>query len=250
MADPDWTGPTIELPRTSTRAVSPGRLDLGAGSRDRIDRGVATRQAARSKSTDVDACASVASSRFDGVNFSLQAGEIFGLIGPNGAGKTTCFNAMTGVYQPTGGQVALPDGVDRLAKGAEAARDHPDGHRPHLPEHPALPGDDRAGKRHGRRDAHRRAGVLSALVPHRRGTGGRRARPRSGPRLLEFVGIADRADHRRPQPDLRRAAPAGDRPGARDRPAAALPRRAGRRLQPGREAGAAGAHPHASATAA
>jgi len=41
----------------------------------------------------------------DDVSFTLYRGEILGLIGPNGAGKTTCFNAMTGVYRPTSGQV-------------------------------------------------------------------------------------------------------------------------------------------------
>ena len=41
----------------------------------------------------------------DGVSFDIREGEILGLIGPNGAGKTTCFNVMTGVYQPTSGQV-------------------------------------------------------------------------------------------------------------------------------------------------
>lgn len=41
----------------------------------------------------------------DGVSFDIRQGEILGLIGPNGAGKTTCFNAMTGVYQPTSGEV-------------------------------------------------------------------------------------------------------------------------------------------------
>jgi branched-chain amino acid transport system ATP-binding protein len=39
------------------------------------------------------------------VSFEVREGEILGLIGPNGAGKTTCFNVMTGVYQPTSGQV-------------------------------------------------------------------------------------------------------------------------------------------------
>jgi branched-chain amino acid transport system ATP-binding protein len=43
----------------------------------------------------------------DGVEFTLYEGEIFGLIGPNGAGKTTCFNAMTGVYQPTSGDIRV-----------------------------------------------------------------------------------------------------------------------------------------------
>ena len=42
-------------------------------------------------------------------NFSMDVnkGEIVALIGPNGAGKTTAFNAVTGVYLPTAGQVSL-----------------------------------------------------------------------------------------------------------------------------------------------
>ncbi len=43
----------------------------------------------------------------DDISFTIKRGEILGLIGPNGAGKTTCFNAMTGVYKPTNGQVLL-----------------------------------------------------------------------------------------------------------------------------------------------
>ncbi|GIG28688.1 ABC transporter ATP-binding protein [Cellulomonas marina] len=43
----------------------------------------------------------------DAVTFDIRRGEILGLIGPNGAGKTTCFNAMTGVYRPTEGQVVF-----------------------------------------------------------------------------------------------------------------------------------------------
>ncbi len=39
------------------------------------------------------------------VDFEIRKGEILGLIGPNGAGKTTCFNAMTGVYKPTSGEI-------------------------------------------------------------------------------------------------------------------------------------------------
>jgi branched-chain amino acid transport system ATP-binding protein len=53
----------------------------------------------------------------DSVSFSLKRGEIFGLIGPNGAGKTTCFNAMTGVYKPTLGQIRFDgQGVTGLKK--------------------------------------------------------------------------------------------------------------------------------------
>ena len=40
----------------------------------------------------------------DGVGFSINAGEVYGLIGPNGAGKTTLFNVLTGIYMPDAGQ--------------------------------------------------------------------------------------------------------------------------------------------------
>lgn len=41
----------------------------------------------------------------DQLSFKVNKGEIVGLIGPNGAGKTTVFNVITGVYQPTDGQI-------------------------------------------------------------------------------------------------------------------------------------------------
>lgn len=38
-------------------------------------------------------------------NLNLKQGTITALIGPNGAGKTTVFNMLTGVYQPTSGEI-------------------------------------------------------------------------------------------------------------------------------------------------
>lgn len=38
-------------------------------------------------------------------NIEIHDGELIGLIGPNGAGKTTAFNLMTGVYEPTSGEM-------------------------------------------------------------------------------------------------------------------------------------------------
>jgi branched-chain amino acid transport system ATP-binding protein len=39
------------------------------------------------------------------LDMNVRRGEIYGLIGPNGAGKTTIFNLLTGVYEPTSGDV-------------------------------------------------------------------------------------------------------------------------------------------------
>ena len=39
------------------------------------------------------------------LNMQVKEGEIYGLIGPNGAGKTTIFNLLTGVYDPTEGEI-------------------------------------------------------------------------------------------------------------------------------------------------
>src|SRR5512133_2587049 len=40
-------------------------------------------------------------------DLALRPGELVGLIGPNGAGKTTAFNAISGVYAPSEGQVVV-----------------------------------------------------------------------------------------------------------------------------------------------
>ena len=40
-----------------------------------------------------------------GVEFKMAPGEIVSLIGPNGAGKTTFFNLLTGVTEPSSGEI-------------------------------------------------------------------------------------------------------------------------------------------------
>lgn len=41
----------------------------------------------------------------DGLNLDVNSKEIVAIIGPNGAGKTTAFNCITGIYNPTSGNI-------------------------------------------------------------------------------------------------------------------------------------------------
>ncbi len=43
----------------------------------------------------------------NGISFSVEEGEIFGLIGPNGAGKTTVLRIISTLLQITGGRVKI-----------------------------------------------------------------------------------------------------------------------------------------------
>ncbi|HEX2084616.1 MAG TPA: ABC transporter ATP-binding protein [Solirubrobacteraceae bacterium] len=45
------------------------------------------------------------------VSFTVEPGSIHAVIGPNGAGKSTALNVLTGVYEPTEGQVRYGDRV-------------------------------------------------------------------------------------------------------------------------------------------
>lgn len=43
----------------------------------------------------------------DGLDASLQSGELVGLIGPNGSGKTTLLRVLAGLHLPEAGEVAI-----------------------------------------------------------------------------------------------------------------------------------------------
>jgi len=49
----------------------------------------------------------------DGVSVSIRSDEITSIIGPNGAGKTTFYNLLSGMLEPTSGQIHLrPRGAE------------------------------------------------------------------------------------------------------------------------------------------
>jgi len=49
----------------------------------------------------------------DGISFSVEEGEIFGVLGPNGAGKTTTVETIEGLRKPDSGDVRVC-GIDAL----------------------------------------------------------------------------------------------------------------------------------------
>ncbi|MEU6857278.1 ABC transporter ATP-binding protein [Glycomyces sp. NPDC046736] len=54
----------------------------------------------------------------DGVSFTVEEGEIFGILGPNGAGKTTTVECVEGLRKPDSGSVSVL-GLDPRRDGRE-----------------------------------------------------------------------------------------------------------------------------------
>ncbi|MEW2047119.1 LuxR C-terminal-related transcriptional regulator [Streptomyces sp. NPDC005476] len=58
----------------------------------------------------------------DGVSFTVEEGEIFGILGPNGAGKTTTAECVEGLRTPDAGRVRVA-GLDPVADHEKVARE-------------------------------------------------------------------------------------------------------------------------------
>lgn len=125
----------------------------------------------------------------DRVDFEVGENEIVGLIGPNGSGKTTLLNVLSGIYRPTAGSLTI-DGKDVrwpssriLSKRYKLARTFQN-----IRLAPGLTVRDNVLI-----GMHSTFHWYDALW---RGRSGRETSARrAADEILEFVGIADKADH-------------------------------------------------------
>ncbi|GAA2082380.1 ABC transporter ATP-binding protein [Aeromicrobium tamlense] len=125
----------------------------------------------------------------DRVDFEVAENEIVGLIGPNGSGKTTLLNVLSGIYKPTSGSLTIGGNDVRwpssriLSKRYKLARTFQN-----IRLAPGLTVRDNVLI-----GMHSTFHWYDAL---RRGRSSREASARqAADEILEFVGIADKADH-------------------------------------------------------
>ena len=66
----------------------------------------------------------------DGVDITIESGEVFALLGPNGAGKTTTVEILEGIAPPMAAASAYSASTLRQVAGLPGAdRDRPPGRR-------------------------------------------------------------------------------------------------------------------------
>ena len=176
----------------------------------------------------------------DDVSFYVDEGEIFGLIGPNGAGKTTVFNVVTGVYRPTAGVVTFDGTVIRKERRSDITKLGIARTFQNIRLFPVMTALENVMVA---ADAHNRSSVGGALVRFGRFHSEEKASYDKAMELLAFMKLDRRKDEyakNLPYGDQRRLEIARAMATEAE---AALPRRAGGRLQPGREAVVDGADP-------
>ena len=126
----------------------------------------------------------------DGIDLTLEQGQIMGLIGPNGAGKTTFMNAVSGFVPLTAGTVTMEGQTVSELSPPEA---RPPRARAHVPGRRHVPGAHGLRERRARRarrrpepearsqaglGADRRASASTRRAPAGLGAPARRGAPR------------------------------------------------------------------------
>lgn len=128
----------------------------------------------------------------DDLSFSITPGSVHSIIGPNGAGKTTLLNLITGLYQPSHGEIRLfGDSLAgrpvhaRVAAGLGRAFQ-----RPQICMHMSAVENVMLG-----RHLHLDGRLLPAALRLPRILRGERAARGLAAELMEFVGLAEYLDH-------------------------------------------------------
>ena len=74
----------------------------------------------------------------DRVAFHLDRGEVLGVVGDNGAGKSTLMKILSGLFQPSAGEIVFQGNPVRFASPRWA--DHPARQSGHGRSNPRRPG--------------------------------------------------------------------------------------------------------------
>ena len=62
-----------------------------------------------------------AANAVDGLDLTIEKGELFGLLGPNGAGKTTTLSILSALLEPTSGSARV-SGFDVVKQAGEVKK--------------------------------------------------------------------------------------------------------------------------------
>lgn len=136
----------------------------------------------------------------DGCTFNVREGQILGLIGPNGAGKTTLFNVLTGIYEADEGSFTFDGRPLAGLKPHEVAERGIARTFQNIRLFANLSAlENVMVGRHVRT----KAGVFGAIARDRRTRREEAAIERRALELLEYVGVASRAN------DLAKSLPYG-----------------------------------------
>jgi len=125
------------------------------------------------------------------VSFAIEPREIYGLIGPNGAGKTTLFNVLTGIYPPDAGGFIF-DG--QPLAGLKAHEVTARGIARTFQNIRLFANLSALENVMIGRHVRTRTGVVGAILRNRAATEEERAIERRAAELLQYVGIASRAN--------------------------------------------------------
>jgi len=130
------------------------------------------------------------------VSLYQNRGEILAVIGPNGAGKTSLFNSLTGVYQPQEGTITF---MGREAKPISII-----GKKAHRVSSAGVARTFQASRMFSAltafenvkigAESHRGIGVIGAMLKGPATRRGEKASDAKTVELLDFVGLADRAN--------------------------------------------------------